>query len=270
VGILIFTDVSLHIMQPVGSNEIYSFRQIASGISIAGPAAATDANGIVYFMGVTNFYIFDGTLRVLPCPNWTKVFDPEKSTDALNANQSFSVFCSHLKDFNEVWWFYPSLGKTVNDRYMVYNYVEKVWYFGALERASFHDFSPFFKKPYGFNNAGDFFIHETGNDDDTSVMTPFIESGDMSIQEGGSIMHVHKLIPDFDRLNGSVSVTLKGRKWPQKTQFTKGPYIASGTTDEMGVRIRARQLAIRITQSGLGESFRMGSWRARMRPDGER
>jgi hypothetical protein len=112
VGILIFTDKSVHIMQPVGGEQIYSFRQVGSGISIAGPAAAADANGVVYFMGVSNFYIYDGVLRVLPCPVWTRVFDQDKEKQqtklghTMNRSQSFSVFCSHHKDFNEVWWFY--------------------------------------------------------------------------------------------------------------------------------------------------------------------
>jgi hypothetical protein len=271
VGILVFTDKSVHIMQAVGGQQIYSFRQVGSGISIAGPAAATDANGVVYFMGKSNFYIYDGVLRVLPCPVWTRVYDVDKvGGTPLNREQSFSVFCAHSKDFNEVWWFYPSTGRSTNDKYVVYNYVEKIWYYGDLERASFHDFSQFVQKPFGFNNDGDFFSHEDGNDDDGTPMTSFIEMADLSVGDGDELMHVSKLIPDFDRLNGSVSVELKGRKYPQKAQFTKGPYIATSATDEMGVRIRARQIALRITQSGLGESFRMGSWRARMRPDGER
>ena len=84
------------------------------------------------------------------------------------------------------------------------------------------------------------------------------------------MMFINKLLPDFDRLTGSVSVELKGRKWAQATQFTEGPYVVGPNTDELGVRIRARHIALRVTQSGLGESFRMGSWRVRARSDGER
>ncbi|KKN55460.1 hypothetical protein LCGC14_0582300 [marine sediment metagenome] len=264
IGVLVLTDTSVHVMQPISGNEIYAFREIASGISIAGPSAGVDAHGIVYFMGISNFYIYDGTLRVLPCPNWTRVYD------SFNIDQSFSVFCSHSKDFNEIWWFYPSEGKFSNDRYIVYNYVEKIWYYGDMDRQTFHDYSPFFKKPFGFDAAGNLYAHEDGVDADESAMVSFIESSDMSIEEGDELMHVSRLIPDFDRIAGSVEVLLKGRKQPQREQFTKGPYIATGATSEMGVRIRARYLALRITQEGIGESFRMGSWRARMQKDGER
>lgn len=270
VGILIFTDVSVHVMQPTGGLQIYSFREVGSSISIAGPSAATDANGVVYFMGKTNFYVYDGTLRVLPCEIWTQVFDKEKSSNAMNTLQSFSVFCSHNKDFNEVWWFYPSQGQSTNDRYAVYNYVENVWHYGTLDRASFHDFSPFADSPYGFDNDGNFYSHEDGVDADDQPMNSFIISSAQSITQDDELVHVNKLIPDFDRINGSVSVELGGKKYPQSTPFTKGPYNADGNTEEMSVRIRARYMSLKVTQNGLGESFRMGSWRVRLRPDGER
>jgi hypothetical protein len=270
VGILIFTDRSVHIMQATGGTQIYSFRQVGSGISIAGPAAATDANGIVYFMGATNFYVYDGSLRVLPCPVWTHVFDKEDSPRALNREQAFSTFCSHSKDFNEVWWFYPSQGNSTNDQYVVYNYLENVWYFGEMERASFHDFSPFVELPFGFDNEGNLYTHEDGTDAAGDPMNSFIESGDMNIAEGDELMHVSKLIPDFVRITGSVDVKLKGRKYPQKSAFEKGPYTATINTPEMGVRMRARQMALRIEQDGIGESYRMGTWKARIVPDGER
>ncbi len=264
VGVLVLTDTSVHVMQPISGNEIYSFREVASGISIAGPAAGVDANGIVYFMGVSNFYIYDGTLRVLPCPNWTRVYD------SFNITQSFGVFCSHLKDFNEVWWFYPSAGQFSNDRYIVYNYVEKIWYYGNMDRQSFHDYSPFFERPFGFDAAGTLYTHEDSLDADGAGMVSFIESSDMSINEGDELVHVSKLIPDFDRIRGPVKVLLKGRKYPQGPQFEKGPYSVGGSTDEMGVRIRARQLALRVTSENPGANFRMGSFRIRARADGER
>lgn len=264
VGILIFTDTSVHIMQPTGGTNIYSFRQIGTGISIAGPSAAVDANGIVYFMGSTNFYIYDGSLRVLPCPVWTKIYDD------FNSDQAFGTYCSHSKNFNEIWWFYPSAGSPTNDKYVVYNYVEKIWYFGEMDRASFHDFSPFANRPYGFDSSGNLYTHEDGEDAAGNAMASWIESSDISILDGDVLVHIAKLIPDFDRLIGSVDVTLKGRRYPQKNQFTKGPYSATSSTDEMGVRMKARQVALRVDQNGLGESFRMGSWRARIRPSGER
>ncbi len=264
VGILILTDRSVYIMQPTTGPSVYTFRQVGSGVSIAGPAAAVEASGIAYFMGESNFYVYDGLLRVLRCPVWTHVYD------SFNREQSFSTFCSHNKDFNESWWFYPSANQSVNDRYVIYNYLEDIWYFGEMDRASYHDFSAFVKLPFGFDSSGNLFTHEDGVDADTAPMSSFIESGDVSMSDGDQVLHVSKLIPDFDRLSGSVSVTLKGRKQPQKTQYEKGPYSATSTTDEIGVRMRARQIALRIAQSGLGESFRMGAWKARITPDGER
>jgi hypothetical protein len=269
LGPLLFTDTSAHVMQSVGGDDVHVVNTIGSGISIAGPSAAADANGVVYLMGKTNFYVYDGILRVLPCQVWTHVFDKDKST-SLNVEQAFSVSASHSKNFNEVWWFYPGRDMATNDQYVVFNYLEGIWYFGELDRASFSDFSPFFNKPFAFDNDGNFYTHEDGDDNDIVAMASFIESGDMEIADGDELMHVSKLIPDFTRLSGSVSVTLKGRKYPQGAQFEKGPYTSTGATAEMGVRIRARQMAIRIEQEGLGSSFRMGNWKARLRRDGER
>jgi len=218
----------------------------------------------VYFMGISNFYIYDGTLRVLPCPNWTRVYDN------FDIGQAFGVFCSHLKNFNEIWWFYPSYGQFSNDRYIVYNYVEKIWYYGNMDRQSFHDYSPFFEKPFGFDAEGTLYTHEDSLDADGAGMVSFIESSDMSINEGDELVHVSKLIPDFDRIRGPVHVLLKGRKYPQGTQFTKGPYSIGGGMAEIGVRIRARQLALRVTSDAPGANFRMGSFRIRARADGER
>lgn len=269
-GIVIFTDTGAHILQAVGAPNIYETRKLGGAISIASPSAAVDVSGVLYAMAKTNFYVYDGTLRVLPCDVWTKIYDREKSAEALNQNQTVSVFCSHVKNFNEVWWFYPSQGEVTNDRYVVYNYLENAWYYGALSRASFSDFSEFAEAPYGFDESGNLYTHEDGNDADGVAMTPYLMSGYLEIADGDQLMHISKLIPDFDRLTGDVHVTLYGKKWPQSTAYTKGPYSAGPATDEMGVRIRARHIAMYINQDGLGESFRMGSWRARVVPDGER
>lgn len=269
-GTIIFTDTGAHMLQPVGPPDVFGLRQIGGSISIASPSAAVDVAGVVYVMGKTNFYVWDGTLRVLPCDVWTKVFDTEKTNDALNVEQSLSVFCSHMKNFNEVWWFYPSQGEVANDRYVIYNYVEGIWYYGAIDRASFHDFSEFTDGPYGLDSSGSFYTHEDGLNADTAALNPYVQSGYLDIADGDQLMHISKLIPELDRINGNLEVTLYGKKWPQSTPFTKGPYGANSTTEEMGVRIRARHISLRISQDGLNESFRVGSWRARMRPDGER
>jgi len=261
-GVLIFTDTGAHIMQQVGYPDIYDIRKTGGSISIAGPSAAIDVAGIVFAMGKTNFYIYDGTLRVLPCDVWTKIFDAEKSDVALNMTQASSVVCSYVKDFNEIWWFYPSGSSSVNDRYVVYNHVEGV--------ASFHDFSPFASKPYGFDSNGLYYTHEDGVNADTAAMVSYIQSGYVDIGREDQLLHLSKLIPDFDRLTGSVYVTLYGKKWPQSAPYSKGPYAVNSSSDEIGARIRARHVALYLLQNGLNESFRMGSWRARVRPDGER
>jgi hypothetical protein len=262
VGILILTDVGMHVMQPVASNEVFVIRPLGSGIAVAGPAASVDVNGVGFSMGKNNFYVYDGVISVMPCSVWGHVFRD------LNVTQSFSVMCSHSKDFNEIWWFYPSANQNSNDRYVIFNYVEKIWYYGSLGRASFHDFSPFFNKPYGFDNQGNLYVHEEGSDDDVAAMGSFIESGYLPISR--MVVQINKMIPDFKTLIGSVSLILKGRKRPQGETITKGPYAVSSVDDEVGARIRARHVALRIEQDGIGERFRMGTWGAEAEPDGDR
>jgi hypothetical protein len=262
VGILIWTDVGLHVMQPVASNDVFSVRPLGSGIAVAGPSAAVDVNGVGYAMGKNNFYSYDGVISVMPCTVWGHVFRD------INITQSFSVMCSHSKDFNEIWWFYPSANQNSNDRYVIFNYVENIWYYGVLSRASFHDFSPFFNKPYGFDNQGNLYVHEEGVDDDVAAMGSYIESGFMTVSK--MVVQINKMIPDFKTLVGSISLTLKGKKRPQGETITKGPYAVSSVDDEVGARIRARHVALRVEQDGIGERFRMGTWGAEAEPDGDR
>ena len=269
-GILIFTDIGGHFMQPVGGNEVYGFKGVGGNMSIAGPAAAVDVAGIVYIMTKNNFYVFDGVMRVLPCDVWTTVFDSDKTSNAINKAQASSVVCSHVQNFNEVWWFYPSQGETTNNRYVIYNYVENIWYTGSLGRSSFHDFSDFLDTPYGFDESGNIFTHEDGDLADVESLDWYAESGDLSISDGDYVMHISKLIPDFDRIQGSVNVTLKTKKRPQDTQKSKGPYEFDGSIGERGVRARGRYISMLVEAAVSGTKARMGSWRARIRPDGER
>ena len=269
-GILIFTDTGAHMMQQVGPPDIYVTRKLGGAISIASPSAAIDVSGIAYIMAKNNFHVYDGTLRVLNCDVWTRVFDQEKSDDAINTEQYGSVFCSHVKNFNEVWWFYPSKGEVANDKYVVYNYVENCWYYGTLSRSSFRDFSEFVEAPYGFDEDGNLYIHEQGVNANGSAMNPYLMSGHFDIADGDELMHVSQMIPDFDRLTGNVKLTLYQRKWPQGSDITKGPYQLGPSTEHSGVRARARHLAFKVEQDTVDHSFRMGNWRAIIRPDGER
>jgi hypothetical protein len=269
--IIIFTDESLHALQFIGGTLVFGLRHLGQSVSIIGPNAAVDVNGIVIFMGEDDFLMYDGVLRVLPCDVRNKVFDD------LNQAQGDKVYCSVNKVFTEVWWLYPSAQSETNDRYVKWNYKDNVWDFGTLERTAFHDSSRFLDgKPYG-TQGGKIFQHETGVDDADEngvlqAMSSRLESGDVEVDPNGRyMMHIGAMIPDFKDLVGSIDLTLNGRGYPQRTaQQTKGPFTITSTTERQSLRIRSRQISFLIESDALGDDWRMGTWRLEARPHGRR
>jgi len=268
-GILVWTDESLHLMQPTGDSTVFSFREMGSGTTIAGPNAMVDVNGVVYYMGVDNFFRFDGVLQVMPCEIWSQVFNN------FNVSQRRMVFCAQNKEFSEIWWFYPPAGQNENQKAAVYNYRENTWWFGNIERASWLDFSGVYEKPYAADNDGNIWKHESGVDETAAdgtetAISCFLESDDIEIGEGEDLVHINKMIPDFKSLTGTLDLYLKARQYPGASQTTKGPYSITSSTTKSSVRIRGRQVALRISMDTVGDDFRMGTWRADGVADGKR
>jgi len=269
--IIIFTDVSLHALQSIGGNLVFGLRHLGQSVTIIGANAAVDVNGIVIFMAQDDFLIYDGVLRVLDCDVRNQVFDD------LNQSQGDKVYCGVNKLFTEVWWLYPSSASNTNDRYVKYNYKDRVWDFGTLERTAWHDSSRFLNgKPYATQD-GKIYQHETGVDDTDEngilqAMSSRLESGDMEVDPNGySLMHIGAMIPDFKILVGSIDLTLRGRGYPQRTALqSKGPFTITSTTERQSVRIRTRQISFLIESDALSDDWRMGTWRAEVRPHGRR
>ncbi len=269
--IIIMTDESLHAMQFIGGALVFSLRHLGQSVAIIGPNGGVDVNGIVFFMGEDDFLIYDGVLRVLDCDVRNQVFDD------LNGAQGFKVFSSVNKLFTEVWWVYPDATSETNTRYVKFNYKDLVWDYGTLERTAFHDSSAFLLAPYA-TQGGKLFLHETGVDDADEdgvlhAMISFVESYDAEIEAGGEhIMHISRMIPDFKTLVGSVDLTLTGRQYPQDAtdEVIKGPFTILPATDRIDMRMRARQISFRIDSDALGDDWRMGTWRAKVKPHGRR
>jgi hypothetical protein len=261
-GILIWTDQTLHLMQPTGDSLVYDFRQLGSGVSLTGPNAALDAGGVVYAFAVDNFYVFDGTLRVLPCDVWTRVFS------SFNLSQRRMVYASLNTKFSEIWWFYPPDSSNSNTRLVVYNYRDGLWWYGNLQRSAFSGFGPLFEKPFGFDDDGDLYTHE--DPDGSTDLESYIVSDDIEIGEGQAAMHVSTLIPDFKELIGTATVTLTGKLYPAASTKTKGPHSVTSSTRKISTRMKARQVSLRVAMGAGSGRFRMGEWRAEIEQDGER
>ena len=221
------------------------------------------------------FFLFDGTVRKLPCSVEDFVFNN------IDTTQYEQVWTGSNSAYGEIWWFYCSKDSNQIDRYVIYNYQEGLWYTGSLDRSTWID-SGTYPLPYATKYDGSanttLFIHESGKNDDGSTMTSFIESGDFDIGDGDDIMFINKVIPDFKDQVGNVNVSLKSRYFPSETQTVKGPFFYSTSSTKINTRTRGRQIAVRLESNGynninndaLDEDWRLGTVRYEVQPDGKR
>ena len=274
--ILVYTDKSLHSMRFIGPPFTFGITQIASNITIMSPSAAIATEDVVYWMGIDNFYVHAGQTAQLPCTVKDEVFTN------FNLEEKDKVVAGINSEFGEVWWFYPSAGASENDKYVIWNYVEKVWYFGNLSRTAWLDrgirnFPIAASTPHLFN-------HESGFDDDISAMTAFIETAPIDIGDGDKFVSLKRVIPDLT-FTGSVTgsspnatFTVKARDFPGSDFDQTGTGTTSRTatspveqfTEKLDYRIRGRSFAIRLDSSALGCKFKMGTPRVDIREDGRR
>jgi hypothetical protein len=201
--ILVWTDAALYSMQYLGAPYVWGFQILADNLSIVGPNAVASANNISYWMGVDKFYIYSGRVETLPCTLRSYVYND------INLSQSFQFFASTNEGFNEVWWFYCSATSSTIDKYVVYNYLERVWYYGTLARTAWMD-SPLRVEPMATTYANQLLYHETGVDDGTtnppSPITAYVQSADFDIGDGHNFGFVWRLIPDLSFDGSSVNL----------------------------------------------------------------
>ncbi len=226
-------------------------------------------------MGTDKFYGFTGTVETLPCTLRNHVFNN------LNYNQKDQVIAGTNEAFHEVWWFYPSEDSEQIDSYVVYNYLERIWFYGSLARTAWLD-SPL--RPYpqavGYDNI--LLDHERGVDADGAPMEAYIQSSDFDLQDGDQFMLTRRIIPDVN-FEGSTANTptlnfmVKPRNFPGSTyasdSFDTQSVVESSVdvyTDQIWVRARARQMALKVISSQLGVNWQLGSPRLDARTDGRR
>jgi len=282
--ILILTDTSLHGMQYVGPPYTFGFQQLGTNCGALGTHAAIEVNGLAFWMGNEAFYLFDGTVKKLPCTLQDYVFDD------INLVQGEKVFAALNSDFNEVTWFYCSFTSDYIDRCVTFNYIEGVWSEGSLARTCWQDVGSF-EKPvaaeylpestqntistiYGLT-AGRTLVynHEDGvNQADGSAITAFIDSGYFDIGDGDTMLLMSRFIPDFKDQEGNLTVNLFLRPYPQATASPSSldPYIITPTTEKVDTRARGRQIALKITSNEVDTNWRYGTMRVDIKPDGLR
>lgn len=264
--IVIFTDVGLHSQQFVGGNEVFSFFHLGTHGGIRGPLAAIEHQGVVFWMGDEDFWIYDGRVQPIPCDVRKFVFD---NIDTL---QSSKVVAGVNRNFNEIWWFYQDNDSTTDEvnRYVVYNFVEKTWFIGELDRTSWIDRSELTTVPLAVGTSGYLYEHEVGIQANGQPLNWFLETGDFDFGEGDDFFFINGYIPDFQTLSETVDFTIKTRRYPNSGQISKGPLLLTATTEHVKLRARGRAAALRWESSDLNSDFRLGTVRLRVRPDGRR
>lgn len=262
---LVQTDSWAYTMIFDGPPYNFGWRSIGGNGGIRGPNAMKEVDGRAYWMGKADFYYYDGAIRTLSCEVHNHVFDD------INSTQSAKVFCGYNREFTELWWFYCSANSTECDRYVAYNINEKTWSFGTMARTVYVGDSDTFNNAYAGGSDGYLYDQEYGTDADGVAMVPVLESGDIEIGEGGYMMRVRALVPDFKLLTGSVSVTLKARRYPHSTEQVSGAVqIVTSSTQFVNPHIRGRQISLYITSTSVGDAWRMGMWRVDLKPHGKK
>jgi hypothetical protein len=278
--VLVWTNSNLYALQFLGTTDVFGLQELADNISIIGPRCCIAANNVVYWMGQDKFYAYSGRVETLPCTLRNYVFLD------LNYNQADQIVCGTNEGYNEIWWFYPSAQSNWNDRYVVYNHLEKVWYYGTIERTAWLD-SALRPLPQAVttgqnSTTGYLYNHESGVNDDVLPMDSYIQSSDVDLEDGEQFMLTRRMIPDIN-FNGStvnnaeVTMQVRPRNFPGSA-FTSDPADSQPVietsvdqyTDQVFVRARARQMALKIQSTDLGVQWQLGNPRIDVRPDGKR
>jgi hypothetical protein len=285
--ILVWSDAAIYSMQYLGPPYVWGFQLLQDNISIMSPNASITVNNVTYWMGVDKFFSYTGRVETLPCTLWQYIFED------INIDQAFQVFAGSNERYSEVWWYYCSENSNQIDKYVIYNYLERVWSYGTMERTAWLDSAlrpyPMAAYPEGYK-----VLYHEANVDDVSGLTPapieaFIQSSDFDIGDGHNFGFVWRILPDIT-FNGSnvnepkVVMTVRPRR-NSGTQYgiSDSPDVQSDQNytgqrnydvqlfdGQVYTRLRGRQMAFRITSTDLGVAWQLGTPRIDIRNDGRR
>jgi hypothetical protein len=314
--ILVWTDAALYTFQYLGAPYVWSSQILADNISITSPNATVVVNNVAYWMGTDKFYMYSGRVETLPCALRQYIYGN------INLTEAFQILSGTNEGYNEIWWFYPSITGTTStgengtgtsgspnsliDRYVIYNHLERTWYYGTLNGTTIRPRTAWLDSPLraeptaaiGYNSGGVYtngavVYHETGVDNNETgtpvALTSYVQSSDFDIGDGHNFGFVWRLIPDltFDGSTSSApsaNFTVRPRQNPganygdsdnpavvsKQSYATTTTYNVQQFTQQVYVRIRGRQMAFRISSTDLGTQWQLGAPRIDVRPDGRR
>ena len=278
--ILVWTDTHLYTLQFTGTTDVFALQEYADNISIAGPRACVSANNVTFWMGQDKFYAYTGRVETLPTTLRQQVFGD------INLDTPFAIIAGTNEGWNEVWWLYPSANSNYPNKYVIFNYNEKIWYYGTIDRTGWLD-TPLRNHPVAVNtpngsDIGILYEHENGVNDDTLPMDSYIIANDIDLADGEQFMLTRRLIPDVNFTGSTVAqpevkIQLRPRRFPGNpatvsTTDQKSVIETSvdNYTGEVFIRARARQMGFRIGSDTLGVQWQLGMPRLDARQDGKR
>lgn len=288
----IWTDAAIYSMQYLGPPFVWGFTLLADNISIASPNAMATASGVVYWMGVDKFYVYSGRVETLPCSVRTYIYED------INRDQFTQIYAGTNEGYSEVWWFYCSANSNIVDRYVIFNYLDRVWYYGTMDRTAWLD-SALRQFPMATTGTNNLLVyHESAIDDGTtnppSPINTYIQSSDFDIDDGHNYGFVWRMIPDITfngsntsgttTVNPEVNFTVRPRQNPgsgygvsssplvksSQTYAGQQTYTVQEFTEIVYTRIRGRQMAFKIESNTLGTQWQLGVPRIDTRADGRR
>ena len=284
--ILVWTDTAVYGLQYLGAPEVWGAQLLGDNITIASTNSAVYSGNIAYWMGTDKFYSYDGTVKTLPCSVRSYVFND------FNFSQYGQVVAGTNERFDEIWWFYCSAGVTQNDRYVVYNYLQDIWYYGTLSRSAWID-SDLRENPMAATYSNNLVNHEVGYDNQESAtaspIVATITSSEFDLDNGDKFMFINRMLPDVTFEGSTVSApaaTMTLLPMQNSGSGYNSPLSEGGTntstvtrsatvpiekfTGQVFVRVRGRQMAFTMESTEIGVAWKLGIPRLDMRPDGRR
>jgi len=284
--IVVFTDSTVYSLQYLGPPAIWGSQLLGDNISIMGPSAVALASGVLYWMGRDKFYKYDGSVATLSCDLRQYIFSD------IDLDQNYQVFSGTSEGFNEVWWFYCSNGSTTVNKYVVFNYLENIWFYGTMDRSFWLD-SGLRTYPLAATYSKNVVYQEYGvdNNEGTSsvAIDSYIQSSEFDIEDGHNFGFIWRILPDLTfrgstTNNPSVTMTMyplqnsgSGYNNPlSQGGDSYGTVTRTSTvqveqyTGTIYVRVRGRQMAFKIQGNQLGQQWQLGAPRIDIRPDGRR
>jgi len=299
--ILILTDTSAYVMQFVGPPFVFSIRQVGTNCGAISQHSLVYAQGAVWWMGYGGgFFMYDGTVKQVPCLVEDFVFTSDGSNLGINYNASDVVYGGHNSLFNEVIWFYPKSGSTQIDRSVSYNFLDQVWTTQSLARTTYFDATtyelplatkynstglpnfPVINGVTNLNGSTNYYEHETGTNEVNFVgaetaIPAYIETGEFDISaqaglggDGEFLIKLNRFVPDFKFLEGTSNINMVTRDYPSSSPTTLGPFVVNPTTTKIDTRVRNRLLSVKISSSNVNDNWRYGLFRLDIQPDGRR